>query len=67
MFSIKDRTLLHDHVLRLAKSDSRIVAGAVVGSLVLSDGDRWSDIDLTFSVADDYSIGMCLKIGPAIL
>ena len=34
----------------------RIVAGAVVGSLALSDGDRWSDLDLTFSVADDYSI-----------
>jgi hypothetical protein len=32
------------------------VAGAVVGSLAVSDGDRWSDLDLTFSVADDYSI-----------
>ena len=48
MFSIKDRNFLRDHVLKLAKSDSRIVAGAVVGSLALSDGDRWSDIDLTF-------------------
>ncbi len=56
MFSIKDRNLLRDHVLQLARSDSRIVAGAVVGSLALSDGDRWSDLDLTFSVADDYSI-----------
>ena len=56
MFSIKDRNLLRDHVLQLAKSDARIVAGAVVGSLALSDGDRWSDLDLTFSVADDYSM-----------
>jgi hypothetical protein len=56
MFSIKDRNLLRDHVIQLAKSDSRIVAGAIVGSLALSDGDRWSDLDLTFSVADDYSI-----------
>ncbi|MEN9562422.1 MAG: hypothetical protein RIR73_666, partial [Chloroflexota bacterium] len=56
MFSIKDRNLLHEHVLQLAKSDTRIVAGAIVGSLALSDGDRWSDIDLTFSVADEYSI-----------
>jgi hypothetical protein len=56
MFSIEDRNLLRDHVIQLAKSDSRIVAGAVVGSLALSDGDRWSDLDLTFSVADDYSI-----------
>lgn len=56
MFSIQDRNLLRDHVLRLAESDPRVVAGAVVGSLALSDGDRWSDLDLTFSVADEYSI-----------
>lgn len=56
MFRIKDRTLLYDHVLKLAGSDVRVVAGAVVGSLALSDGDRWSDLDLTFSVADKYSI-----------
>jgi hypothetical protein len=28
----------------------------VVGSLALSVGDRWSDLDLTFSVADEFSI-----------
>jgi hypothetical protein len=56
MFSIKDRNLLRDHVLQLAESDSRVVAGAIVGSLALRDGDRWSDLDLTFSVADNYSI-----------
>ena len=56
MFTIKDRNLLRDHVLQLADSDPRVVAGAVVGSLALSDGDRWSDLDLTFSVADAYSI-----------
>jgi hypothetical protein len=32
------------------------VAGAVVGSLALSDGDRWSDLDLTFAVADHISM-----------
>jgi hypothetical protein len=56
MFSIKDRNHLHDHILQLAASDKRIVAGAVVGSLALGEGDRWSDLDLTFSVADEYSI-----------
>jgi hypothetical protein len=56
MFSIQDRNLLRDYVLQLARSDPRVVAGAVVGSLALSDGDRWSDLDLTFSVADEYSI-----------
>ena len=56
MFSIQDRNLVRDYVLQLARSDVRVVAGAVVGSLALSDGDRWSDLDLTFAVADDYSI-----------
>ena len=56
MFSVKDRNFLRDHILKLAESDSRVVAGAVVGSLALSNGDRWSDIDLTFSVADHYSV-----------
>lgn len=61
MFSIQDRNLIRDHVLQLAASDSRVVAGAVVGSLALSDGDRWSDLDLTFAVADDFSISDVLE------
>jgi len=61
MFSIKDRNLLRDHVLALATSDARVVAGAVVGSLALSDGDRWSDLDLTFAVADDFSMADVLE------
>jgi hypothetical protein len=56
MFSIDDRNRVREHVLRLAASDARVVAGAVVGSLALGDGDRWSDLDLTFAVADGISI-----------
>jgi hypothetical protein len=56
MFSIKDRNRVRDHVLQLAAFDSRIVAGAVVGSLALDDGDRYSDLDLTFGVAEASSI-----------
>lgn len=56
MFSIEDRNLVHDYVLQLAESDARVVAGALVGSLALSEGDRWSDLDLTFAVADDYQM-----------
>jgi hypothetical protein len=56
MFSIQDRNLVRDRVLQFATSDARVVAGAVVGSLALSDGDRWSDLDLTFAIADDFSM-----------
>ncbi len=52
MFSLKDRERVRDRVLQLAASDARIVAGAVVGSLALDEGDRWSDLDLAFGVVD---------------
>jgi hypothetical protein len=56
MFSVSDRDHIRDRVLQLAASDARVVAGAVVGSLALNEGDRWSDLDLTFAVADNLSI-----------
>jgi hypothetical protein len=52
MFSVSYRDRVRDEVLALAASDPRVVAGAVVGSLALAEGDRWSDLDLTFAVAD---------------
>lgn len=56
MFTVEDRNRVRDYVLQLAGSDKRIVAGAIVGSLAFSDGDRWSDLDLTFAVADEFSM-----------
>jgi hypothetical protein len=56
VFSAEDRDRIRDRVLAFAESDWRIVAGAVVGSLALHEGDRWSDLDLTFGVADEFSI-----------
>jgi hypothetical protein len=56
MFSIGDRDRVRDHVLQLAASDVRVVAGAVVGSLARGEGDRWSDLDLTFSIADGVPV-----------
>ena len=53
MFSVEGRARVRDRVLALAAADARVVAGAVVGSLALGDGDRWSDLDLTFAVDDD--------------
>lgn len=61
MYSIQDRNRVRDHVLQMAASDPRIVAGAVVGSLALEDGDRYSDLDLTFGVAEEFSIYAVLE------
>jgi hypothetical protein len=35
-----------------ARSTGRVVAGAIVGSLAVDGGDRVSDLDLTFGIAD---------------
>jgi hypothetical protein len=52
VFTIDDRDRVRQHVLELAEADPRIVAAAVVGSLAAGPGDRWSDLDLTFAVAE---------------
>lgn len=56
MFTIEDRERVRARVLELAAADPRVVAGAVVGSLALSEGDRWSDLDLTFAVRDEVPL-----------
>jgi hypothetical protein len=61
MFSIDDRNRIRDRVLELAASDTRVVAGAVVGSLAHGDGDRWSDLDLTFAVVDSLPVQEVLE------
>lgn len=52
MFDIAYRDRVRERVLRLAGSDDRIVAGAVIGSFAWTEGDRWSDLDLTFATTD---------------
>ena len=56
MFTVEQRDALRDRLLTLADEDRRIVAGAAVGSLAFGGGDRFSDLDLTFAVADDVSV-----------
>jgi hypothetical protein len=61
MFTTDYRNQVKDHVLHLADADKRIVAAAVVGSMAHSEGDRWSDLDLTFSVAPEWPIQEVLE------
>jgi hypothetical protein len=60
VFTVEQRDALREHVLALAEQDVRIVAGAAVGSLALGGGDRFSDLDLTFAVADAVPVAEVL-------
>ena len=61
VFSAGARERVRARVLQLAADDARVVAGAVVGSLARSEGDRWSDLDLTFAVADEVPVAEVLE------
>jgi hypothetical protein len=52
VYTVEFRDQVRERVLELAHADERVVAGAEVGSLALGGGDRWSDLDLTFGVAE---------------
>jgi len=52
MFTPEERARVKDRVLALARGDARITGGAVTGSASIGAEDRWSDIDLSFGVAD---------------
>jgi predicted nucleotidyltransferase len=56
VFTVEQRDALGERVLRLARDDERVVAGAIVGSLAVDEGDRSSDLDLTFGIADDARV-----------
>jgi len=56
VFAIEERDAVRDRMLEMARADGRVVGAAVVGSLSVGSGDRWSDLDLTFAVSDDVSV-----------
>jgi hypothetical protein len=56
VFTVEQRDALREHLLQLAEKDERVVAGAVVGSLAVDGGDQFSDLDLTFGIADHVPI-----------
>jgi hypothetical protein len=61
VFTVEQRDTLQERVLAIAARDPRIVAGALVGSLALGGGDRHSDLDLTFAVAERGSVGEVIE------
>jgi hypothetical protein len=61
VFTVEQRDALLVRMLQLAKEDKRVVAGAAVGSLAVGSGDRFSDLDLTFGIADGTPVGQVLE------
>src|SRR2546421_6094741 len=47
-------------MLQLAEEDELVVAGAAVGSFAVGTGDRFSDLDLTFGIADGVPVAQVL-------
>jgi hypothetical protein len=56
VFTVEQRDALREHLLRLADTDERVIAGAAVGSLAVGGGDRFSDLDLNFGIADHVRV-----------
>ena len=44
-----------------SRSRIRVVAAAAVGSLAADSGDRFSDLDLTFGIADHVPVAAVLN------
>lgn len=60
MFSAEYREQARDRLVEKARGDAAIVAAAAVGSSAVG-GDRWSDLDLTFAVAEGTMIADVLE------
>jgi hypothetical protein len=61
VFTVAERDRVRDRLLEMARTDPRVVAGAMVGSLALGGGDRWSDLDLSFGLAPGASASDVLR------
>lgn len=61
MFTIEERDRVRDRLVEMGKTDRRVVAGALIGSTTDGGGDRWSDLDLTFGLAEDATLADVLE------
>jgi hypothetical protein len=61
VFTVAQRDALREHLLRLAEADAHVVAAAAVGSLATDGGDRFSDVDLSFGIADHVPVAAVLN------
>ena len=52
MFTAEFRDQVRNRVLELVRVDPRVTGGALTGSTALGLGDKWSDVDFAFGIAD---------------
>jgi hypothetical protein len=55
MFTVEYRNRVRDRLMEIGRADRRLVAGALIGATAGGE-DRWSDLDLTFGLADDATL-----------
>ena len=61
MFDVDVREGVSGSILEVVSRDPRATAGAVVGSLALTSGDRFSDVDLSFAIRDGIDLRTVLN------
>lgn len=61
MFTSEERNSIRDGILAIAKADSRTTAGAMIGSTAGGPEDSWSDIDITFGIAEGNALDAILS------
>ena len=56
MFTVAERETIRGRLLDLARADERVVSAAITGSRAAGTEDVWSDIDLSFGIADGVAL-----------
>lgn len=56
MFTAQQRDYVRSYMLEVARNDSRVTGGALIGSTAAGTEDDWSDIDVTFGIAAGNAI-----------
>ena len=61
MFSVENRERVRERLVEMARADPRVTSAAAVGGSAEPEMDRWSDIDLTFGLAEGVAIEDVLR------
>jgi predicted nucleotidyltransferase len=60
VFTVEERDRVRDRLVEMGRQDPRVESAALVGSLALGGGDEWSDLDLTFGLAEGSTVSEVL-------